>query len=174
MPGITTAHAKGLIARAPAAVPFSLPSRSRTPTKRLATRRGRNPDALRQIGFSDESMHFERRMGYRPRRERRSTHARWIEARVSSSDVASLTATANQDLPQRHACARMQICPLNGSPAAWRISRLLFAGTVVNARGFYQMPIRHRGHAGLRLARPYALGSLRSAPQPRPFSPGIG
>jgi hypothetical protein len=71
-------------------------------------------------------------------------------------------------------CTRMLVCRLNAVPPTRRTSRLLFPGTLTNARGACQMPIRHRGHAGLRRAGQDAPCPLRAAPEPSPCPQSMG
>jgi hypothetical protein len=150
-------------------------SASQTTTKRRATprARGRDPDARRRIGLSD---------GNNSSKERRAidlcvrgdgcTHDESKPAFFRTSVAQPQLRTRTSRYAQ--ACARMPICRSNAVPPTWRISRLLFPGTLANARGAYQMPIRHRGHAGLRRAGQDAPCSLRSAPQPSPCPRSMG
>jgi hypothetical protein len=174
MSWMTTAHAKDSMRRHPSPFRF-LPhlTRRRRPSDVLHRARGRNPDACRQIGLSD---------GNSPSRERQAfdLNVRGDGCTHDGSKLAFFrTSVAQPRLRARtsrcaQACARMPICRLNALPPTWRISQLLFAGTLANARGAYQMPIRHRGHAGLRRAGQDARCSLRSAPQPSPFPRSMG
>jgi hypothetical protein len=164
-----------LCVEAPAAIRFSVPPRSQTPTKRRATprARGRDPDARRRIGLSDGSSSFRERRAF-------DLNVRGDGCTHDGSKPALFrTSVAQPQLRTRtsrsaQACARMRICRLNAALPTWRISRLLFPGTLANAIGGHQMPIRHRGHAGLPRAGLDAPCSLASGFPAKPLPRGMG
>jgi hypothetical protein len=90
---------------------------------------------------------FQRRSNLRS--QYRGDSCTYDGSKIASFGHQSLDRDCEPGLPLRTNVRPEADVSLERCTSTWRISRLLFAGTLANARWGHQMPIRHRGHAGL-------------------------